>query len=176
MSTLETGATWIAWIAICIAMGLLPGGCSDDDATGATAQPTPMSGSASTDDDMPAGSGLADPVLEDALSPVGGTVKRLVIPGPQTSVLIACDQDGFEPFMFTDEGTWVGCQITDGTEPGPASELTEATIDDAPGPAGGTVKRVTIPGPQLSVLVSCRADGFQPFLFNDQGIWVGCEA
>jgi hypothetical protein len=156
-------------------MALLAAGCGDDDATSDTARPTATTPSAA-DDAVPGDSGPADPVLEDTISPVGGTVKQLLIPGPETSVLVTCDQDGFEPFMFTDEGTWVGCQIPDGSEPGPASELAEATIGDTPSPVGGTVKLVTIPGPQLAVLVSCRAEGFQPFLFSDQGTWVGCES
>ena len=116
-----------------------------------------------------------EPTLEDAPSPAGGTVKRLVVPGPQTSVLLACDQGGFQAYFFTDQGEWVGCEAVAGTDQGPESSLTEATLDDVESPAGGTVKQLTIPGPQTSVLVSCAADDTSPFLFTDQGTWVGCQ-
>jgi hypothetical protein len=51
------------------------------------------------------------PRLTDVPSPVGGTVQQLTLPGPETSVLIVCDREGFEPFLFTDQGNWVGCRI-----------------------------------------------------------------
>ena len=119
--------------------------------------------------------GATEPALEDAPSPAGGTVKRLVVPGPQTSVLLACDRGGFQPFFFTDEGDWVDCEAAAGTDPGPESSLTEATLEDVQSPAGGTVKQLTIPGPQTSVLVTCAAEDTSPFLFTDQGTWVGCQ-
>jgi hypothetical protein len=116
------------------------------------------------------------PTFSDVPSPAGGMVKQLSIPGPETSVLVACDRAGFEPFFFTDQGNWVGCQISAGAEPGMASQLTEPTLSDVPSPVGGTVKQVTIPGPETSVLVTCDRDGFEPFFFTDQGNWVGCRA
>ncbi|MGB5757571.1 MAG: peptidoglycan-binding domain-containing protein [Acidimicrobiales bacterium] len=116
-----------------------------------------------------------EPTLEDASSPAGGTVKRLVVPGPQASVLLECDQGGFQPYFFTDQGEWIGCEAVAGTDPGPDSSLTEATLNDVESPAGGTVKQLTIPGPQTSVLVACAANGTSPFLFTDQGTWVGCQ-
>ena len=116
-----------------------------------------------------------EPTLEEAPSPAGGTVKRLLVPGPQSSVLLTCDQGGFQPFLFTDQGEWVGCEAVAGTDPGPESSLIEATLADVESPAGGTVKQLTIPGPQTSALVSCAADGTSPFLFADQGTWVGCQ-
>ena len=110
----------------------------------------------------------ADPILEDAASPAGGTVKRLVVPGPQTSVLLACDQEGFQPFFFTDQGVWVGCEAIVGTKPGPESDLSGPTLGDVESPAGGMVKELTIPGPQTSVQVRCAGNGLTPFLFQDQ--------
>ncbi len=119
--------------------------------------------------------GVIEPVLEDVPSPVGGTVKQVTIPGPETSVLVVCDQAGFEPFFFTDQGNWVGCSIMDGVEPGPESALAQAAMSDVASPVGGTVKQVTIPGPETSVLVVCDQAGFEPFFFTDQGNWVGCQ-
>lgn len=118
----------------------------------------------------------AEPVLEDVPSPVGGSVKQLMVPGPETSVLFTCDQAGFEPFFYTDQGDWVGCQISDGGQPGAESTMTEPTIEDVPSPVGGMVKQVTIPGPSMAVLLACNAEGFKPFTFIDQGFWIGCES
>jgi hypothetical protein len=153
---------------VCVAAPEPPaddGGTGDDGDTGG-----------GTGDDGGAGGGSTDVVLVDAESPAGGTVKRLGIPGPERSVLLVCDQDGFEPFFFNDEGNWVGCQIIDGSEAGPESELADPVLGEVDGPAGGTVAQLTIPGPQTSVLVTCRGTGFSPFLFLDEGTWVGCQS
>ena len=118
---------------------------------------------------------IAEPVLADVTSPVGGTVKQVIIPGPETSVLVVCDREGFEPFFFTDQGDWVGCSIMDGTEPGPESLLARPALVEVTSPVGGTVEQLSIPGPEISVLVVCERAGFEPFLFTDQGTWVGCQ-
>ena len=118
----------------------------------------------------------AAPVLEDVQAPDGGTVKQLSIPSAATSVLVECDQTGFEPFFFTDQGSWVGCQTISGAEPRPGSDLTEPTMSDTESPVGGTVKLVTVPGPESSVLLACGAEGLEPFFFTDQGSWVGCQS
>ncbi len=192
-------------VGIALAVALLAGACGSDVATssGPTSTTeaeqtpgagddntgaTPSSGPTSTteaeqtpgadDDNTGATPNLPSaiaPILEDAPSPAGGTVKRLVVPGPQTSVLVVCDQDGFQPFLFTDQGDWVGCEFIAGSEAGPDSGRAEPIMSDVDSPAGGTVNQVTIPGPQASILVTCGADGFVPFLFNDQGTWVGCQ-
>ncbi len=119
-------------------------------------------------------SAASEPILSEVQSPVGGLVKQVTIPGPETSVLVACDREGFEPFFFTDQGSWVGCQISNGAEPGSISRLTEPMLTDVPSPVGGTVKQVTIPGPETSVLMACREPEFRTFFFVNQGSWVGC--
>jgi hypothetical protein len=154
------------FLSLCLAVALLATGCGDDSTANEPDQSIPTSAS------TPGGD---DPVLVDASSPVGGTVKELVIPGPETSVLVACDQEGFEPFLFADQGVWVGCQITAGEAPGDASTLLEPAMSDAASPVGETVKELVIPGPEISVLVACDQEGFEPFLFADQGTWVGCS-
>ncbi|MBE9138741.1 hypothetical protein IQ254_16325 [Nodosilinea sp. LEGE 07088] len=111
----------------------------------------------------------------DVESPVGGTVKQLRLPGPQTGVLVACDQAGFVPFAYTDMGmNWVGCQVPNpGDSVGPESGLTEPVIADVPSPVGGTVSQVTIPGPQSAIVVVCETG--TPFMYQDQGTWIGCQ-
>jgi hypothetical protein len=121
------------------------------------------------------GHSASEPFLSDVPSPAGGTVKQVTLPGPETSVLVVCDRNGFEPFFFTDQGNWVGCQTSAGTEPGTPSQLMEPVLSDVPSPVGGTVKQVTLPGPETSVLVICDRNGFEPFFFTDQGNWVGCQ-
>jgi hypothetical protein len=105
-----------------------------------------------------------------------GLVKQLTLSGPASAVLITCDQGGFEPFTFTDMGLdWVGCQVPNpGDAVGPESALMEPAIEDVASPVGGTVQQVTIPGPQVSIVVAC-ADDFKPFIYEDQGTWVGCQ-
>jgi hypothetical protein len=154
------------FLFLCLAVALLPTGCGDDSTANEPDQSTPTGAS------TPGGE---DPVLRDVASPVGGTVKELVIPGPEIAVLVACDQEGFEPFLFADQGTWVGCQIAAGDAAGEASTLLEPAMSDAASPVGGTVKELVIPGPEISVLVACDQEGFEPFLFADQGTWVGCS-
>jgi hypothetical protein len=37
--------------------------------------------------------------------------QQLALGGPESAVLVACDQEGFIPFTFTDLGMeWIGCQ------------------------------------------------------------------
>jgi len=120
--------------------------------------------------------GGGEPVLKDSASPAGGTVKQLVVPGPETSVLVTCDQRNVEPFFFTDQADWVGCKATAGTQPGPDSTFSAPVMSDVDSPAGGRVKQVTIPGPGTSIIVSCGAAGLKPFLFTDTGTWVGCRS
>jgi len=54
-------------------------------------------------------SSLTEPSLGEVPSPVGGTVQQLTLPGPQSGVMVTCN-DGFAPFMYEDQGTWIGCQ------------------------------------------------------------------
>ncbi len=160
----QTRAIWIGALA---ALSLFAVACGSTDL-----KPSP-NGQAGATTDPPSAAVL---VLEDAPSPVGGSVKRLVLPGPESSVLVVCDRHGFQPFLFTDQGEWIGCELIAGSEPGADSVLVEPVISDIGSPADGTVKEVTIPGPQTSILVACRADGLEPFLFHNQGTWVGCQA
>ncbi len=108
-------------------------------------------------------------------SPAGGTVKQLRLPGPEAAAMVSCDQDGFVPFSYRDSGIdWIGCQVpTPGSATGPASSLTEPELSDVPSPVGGTVSMITIPGPQSAISVVCNTG--TPFLYEDQGTWVGCQ-
>lgn len=54
---------------------------------------------------------LSEPIIETVDSPVGGTVQQVTIPGPESSVIVVC-QDDFVPFLYQDQGTWVGCQAS----------------------------------------------------------------
>lgn len=130
----------------------------------------------STEEPMPEEPGATiDVFFGDVESPAGGSVKQLTLPGPQSAALLACDQEGFVPFGFSDMGLdWVGCQVpTPGDAVGPESTLTEPELSDVPSPVGGTVSQVTIPGPQSSIVVAC--DTGTPFVYEDQGTWVGCQ-
>ena len=115
-------------------------------------------------------------VLEDAPSPVGGTVKRLVLGGPQATVLVVCDQGGFEPFLFTDQGDWVGCELAAGSEPGPGSALLEPVMRAGDSTDGDGLTEVVIPGPQSSILVDCETAGSVPILRFEGGTRVGCDS
>jgi hypothetical protein len=111
----------------------------------------------------------------DVESPAGGTVKELRLPGPETAAMVACDQEGFVPFAYSDTGmNWVGCQVPNpGDAVGPESALTEPELSDEPSPVGGTVSMVTIPGPQSAISVVCNSG--TPFVYEDQGTWIGCQ-
>jgi hypothetical protein len=179
MASQASRKLWVGTAGLLVTLALAtacqgPTGQSDDMAV-----ETPDANPEATSEATPEASetmAAAEPVLEDAPSPVGGSVKQLVVPGPETSVLFACDQEGFEPFFYTDQGDWVGCQISDGGQPGAESTMTEPTIEDVPSPVGGMVKQVTIPGPSMAVLLACKEEGFNPFTFIDQGFWIGCES
>lgn len=116
-----------------------------------------------------------DVFFGDVESPAGGTVKELRLPGPEAAAMVACDQEGFVPFAYSDMGMdWVGCQVpTPGDTVGLESSLTEPELSDVPSPVGGTVSMVIIPGPQSAISVVCNTGS--PFLYEDQGTWVGCE-
>ena len=116
-----------------------------------------------------------DVFFGDIESPAGGTVKQLRLPGPETAVMVACDQEGFVPSAYSDMGLeWVGCQVPNpGDAVGPESALSEPELSDVPSPVGGTVSMVTIPGPQSAVSVLCETG--TPFVYEDQGTWVGCQ-
>lgn len=116
-----------------------------------------------------------DVFFGDVEAPDGGTVKQLRLPGPQSAALVACDQEGFEPFTYSDMGMdWIGCQVpTPGDTVGLESSLTEPELSDVPSPVGGTVSQVTIPGPQSAISVICETGS--PFMYTDQGTWIGCE-
>ncbi len=116
-----------------------------------------------------------DVFFGDVESPAGGTVKQLRLPGPETGVMVACDQEGFEPFAYSDMGMeWVGCQVPNpGDAVGPESALSEPELSDEPSPVGGTVSMVTIPGPQSAISVLCETG--TPFVYEDQGTWIGCQ-
>lgn len=116
-----------------------------------------------------------DVFFGDVESPEGGMVKQLRLPGPETAAMVACDQEGFVPFTYSDTGMeWVGCQVPNpGDAVGPESALTEPELSDVPSPVGGTVSMVTIPGPQSAVSVLCETG--TPFVYEDQGTWVGCQ-
>ncbi|MGB3136142.1 MAG: hypothetical protein WBG38_08060 [Nodosilinea sp.] len=116
-----------------------------------------------------------DVFFGDVESPDGGTVKQLRLPGPQSAALVACAQEGFEPFAYSDTGVdWVGCQVPNpGDTVGLESPLAEPELSDVPSPVGGTVSQVTIPGPQSAISVLCETGS--PFVYEDQGTWVGCE-
>ncbi len=111
----------------------------------------------------------------DTESPAGGTVKELRLPGPEAAAMVACDQEGFVPFAYSDMGMdWVGCQVPNpGDSTGPESSLTEPELSDVPSPVGGTVSMITIPGPQSAISVVCEIG--TPFVYEDQGTWVGCQ-
>lgn len=112
----------------------------------------------------------------DAPSPDGGTMQQLTLPGPQSAVLVTCDQEGFIPFLYMDMGlNWVGCQVPNPGDPvGAESPLTAPTLEAVDSPVGGTVNQITIPGPQSAFVVVCEGN-FEPFLYEDQGDWVGCQ-
>ncbi len=116
-----------------------------------------------------------DVFFGDVASPAGGTVKQLRLPGPESAVLVTCDQEEFVPFAYSDMGMdWVGCELPNlDAAVGPESALTEPELSDVPGPVGGTVSQVTIPGPQSAISVLCETGS--PFVYEDQGTWVGCE-
>ncbi len=115
--------------------------------------------------------------LADAEAPNGQTTQQLALGGPESAVLVTCDQEGFIPFTFTDLGVeWVGCEVPNpGDAVGPESSLSEPSLDEVPSPVGGTVQQLTLPGPQSGVMVTCN-EGFAPFIYEDQGTWVGCQA
>lgn len=181
-----TTKTQITWLSAFAALTLLMVGCGSDGSE--TGQPTPAEAVAapstpnatSGEEAVPTdatvdSSDASQPVLGNVESPVGGTVKQVTVPGPEISVLVNCDQAGFVPFFFTDQGDWVGCQIVAGTDAGPQSALTEPVMNEVTSAVGGTVMQVTIPGPETSVLVVCGEAGFVPFFFTDQGDWIGCQ-
>lgn len=116
-----------------------------------------------------------DVFFGDVESPAGGTVKELRLPGPESAAMVACDQEGFEPFGYSDMGMdWVGCQVPNpGDSVGLESALSEPVLSDVPSPVGGTVSQVIIPGPQSAISVVCNTG--TPFVYEDQGTWVGCE-
>jgi guanyl-specific ribonuclease Sa len=69
---------------------------------------------------------------------------------------------------------WVGCQVSNPSDAtGPGSALTEPEISEVPSPVGGTVSMVTIPDPQSAIVVVC--DTGTPFIYEDQGAWIGCQ-
>ncbi|MEB3289724.1 MAG: hypothetical protein VKI82_07405 [Leptolyngbya sp.] len=111
----------------------------------------------------------------EVASPAGGTVKQLTLSGPESAALVTCDQEGFVPFSYRDTGIdWVGCQVPNPNDPaGPTSALTEPAFTAGPSPVGGTVSMITIPGPQSAIAVVCTSGS--PFLYEDQGTWVGCQ-
>ncbi|WOD37519.1 hypothetical protein [Nodosilinea sp. E11] len=116
-----------------------------------------------------------DVFFGDVESPAGGTVKELRLPGPEAAAMVACDQEGFVPFAYSDTGMdWVGCQVPNpGDAVGPESALTEPELSDVPSPVGGTVSMITLPGPQSAISVVC--DQGTPFVYEDQGTWIGCQ-
>lgn len=116
-----------------------------------------------------------DVFFGDVESPAGGTVKELRLPGPEAAAMVACDQEGFVPFSYSDMGmNWVGCQVPNpGDSVGLESSLTEPELSDVPSPVGGTVSMVIIPGPQSAISVLCETG--TPFVYEDQGTWVGCQ-
>lgn len=115
--------------------------------------------------------------LTEVPSPEGGTVQQLTLPGPEAGVMVICDQEGFVPFAYADSGMdWVGCQVPNpGDAVGAESTLTAAVLDEVPSPMGGMVPQVTLPGPQTAIAVVCEGD-FMPFVYPDQGDWIGCQA
>ncbi|MGB3200900.1 MAG: hypothetical protein WBA99_08355 [Nodosilinea sp.] len=116
-----------------------------------------------------------DVFFGDVESPVGGMVKQLRLPGPESGVMVACDQEGFVPFAYSDMGMdWVGCQVpTPGDTVGLESDISEPELSEVPSPVGGTVSQVTIPGPQSAISVLCETG--TPFVYEDQGTWIGCQ-
>lgn len=115
--------------------------------------------------------------LTEVPSPEGGTVQQLTLPGPEAGVMVVCDQEGFVPFAYADSGIdWVGCQVPNpGDAVGAESSLTAAVLNDMPSPMGGMVPQVTLPGSQTAIAVVCEGD-FMPFVYQDQGDWIGCQA
>jgi hypothetical protein len=59
-------------------------------------------------DPVGAESALTEPELSDVPSPVGGTVSQVTIPGPQSAISVLCETG--TPFVYEDQGTWIGCQ------------------------------------------------------------------
>lgn len=116
-----------------------------------------------------------DVFFGDVESPDGGTVKQLRLPGPESAVLVTCDREGFVPFAYSDMAMdWVGCQTpTPDASVELESTLTEPELSNVPSPVGGTVSQVTIPGPQSAISVLCETGS--PFVYEDQGTWIGCE-
>lgn len=129
------------------------------------------------DTETPAmGETASDSVSWDEVeSPAGGTVKQLTLSGPEVAAMVACDQQGFVPFSYRDTGLdWVGCQVPNPSDAvGPESALLEPQLADGPSPVGGTVPMITLPGPQSAITVLCNTG--TPFLYEDQGTWVGCQ-
>ncbi|HIK46656.1 MAG TPA: hypothetical protein IGR64_17540 [Leptolyngbyaceae cyanobacterium M65_K2018_010] len=114
----------------------------------------------------------------DVPSPAGGTVKQLTLAGPETAVVMTCDQQGSVPFLYSDAGLqWVGCQSpSPGSALGPASTLTEPTLNEVRSPLGPVnVPQITLPGPESAVVVACGGN-FVPFLSEDKAFWLGCKA
>ncbi len=89
-----------------------PAATTKPNAGNATAAPTTVV--------PPAGAAIAGVTFGDVASPVGGTVKKAILSGPETGIMVVCDQSGFEPFVFTDQGTWVGCKLTAGATAAPS--------------------------------------------------------
>jgi biotin carboxyl carrier protein len=120
---------------------------------------------------------VAVPEIREVTSPVGGTIQKVFIPGPESAVAVACVQQGFDPFFFKDEGeNWVGCQLRANESPGSSVSQLVPEIREVTSPVGGTIQKVFIPGPESAVAVACVQQGFDPFFFKDEGEnWVGCQ-
>ena len=142
-------------LAVGFVVCLLVTGCGG----GSVGEPTP---------DPPSSPAAVEADLRDTPSPDGGTVKELAIGNPQTTVVVRCSRGGFEPFLFEDQGTWVGCELQTGPTPGDPSPLAEPelTMEDPP--------VLTVPGPAHGVLISCPGDDL-PALTAAEPVLLSCQ-
>ena len=178
------GGTWSRLGAV-VALGLIGAiGCTPrvdvevrapEIETLAAEVETPVTGTEAPDVETAAAGVSPTVTLTEIASPAGGMVQQLTLPGPETGVMVTCDQEGFVPFAYSDMGMeWVGCQVPSaGGSVGAASTLTEPEMAEVPSPVGGMVSQVTIPGPQSAMVVTCAIG--TPFMYDDQGSWVGCQ-
>ncbi|MBD2258724.1 hypothetical protein [Pseudanabaena sp. FACHB-2040] len=160
-------------IGVVLAVGCTPPQSSTQPDAGT---PPPISGESTPAPPM-SGEGAAGLELVEESSPAGGTMAKVYLPGPETAVIVECEQEGFTPFFFIDVGEyWVGCQSEVNASVGPEVDQ-PIGLQEVSSPAGGMVQKLSIPGPQLSAAVGCEQDGFVPFLYDDEGAtWVGCQA
>lgn len=64
-----------------------------------------------------------------------------------------------------------------GTPPTSVPEMRGAELTEVPSPEGGMAAKVTLSGPETSIMAECVQQGFKPFFYTAVGEnWVGCES